>query len=92
MSRINRLCSRETPAQVDSNTQREYEPAEHEHQIIQNQGRGNCYNRRGTVLDNGVKINCIYVSIMDTGKLYTDQTGRFPVVSSKGNKYIMVVY
>ena len=23
-------------------------------------------------------------------KIYTDQTGRFPVISSRGNKYIMV--
>jgi hypothetical protein len=27
-----------------------------------------------------------------TGKIYSDQTGRFPVTSSRGNKYIMVVY
>ena len=26
------------------------------------------------------------------GKIYTDQTGRFQVTSSRGNKYIMVVY
>ena len=25
-------------------------------------------------------------------KMYTDQTGRFPVTSSKGNKYILVAY
>ena len=27
-----------------------------------------------------------------TGKKYTDQTGRFPVTSSKGNKYILAAY
>ena len=27
-----------------------------------------------------------------TGKNYTDQTGRFPVTSSKGSKYVMVAY
>ena len=27
-----------------------------------------------------------------SGKKYTDQTGRFPVTSSKGNKYILVAY
>ena len=27
-----------------------------------------------------------------SGKIYTDQTGRFPVTSSKGNKYILVAY
>ena len=26
------------------------------------------------------------------GKMYTDQTGRFPVIFSKGNKYILVSY
>jgi len=27
-----------------------------------------------------------------TGKIYTDQTGRFPVTSTRGNKYILVAY
>ena len=27
-----------------------------------------------------------------TGKIYTDQTGKFPITSSRGNKYIMVLY
>ena len=27
-----------------------------------------------------------------TGKIYSDQTGRFPLSSSRGNKYIMIVY
>ena len=27
-----------------------------------------------------------------TDKIYSDQTGRFPVTSSKGNKYVMVLY
>ena len=27
-----------------------------------------------------------------TGKIYTDQTGRFPITSSKGDKYILVDY
>jgi hypothetical protein len=31
-------------------------------------------------------------TIEDTGKIYTDQTGRFPVTSSRGNKYILVLY
>ena len=26
------------------------------------------------------------------GKFYTDQTGRFPITSRKGNKYILVAY
>jgi hypothetical protein len=27
-----------------------------------------------------------------TGQIYSDQTGRFPVTSSNGNKYVMIVY
>jgi hypothetical protein len=27
-----------------------------------------------------------------TGQIYSDQTGRFPVTSSKGNQYIMIIY
>ena len=27
-----------------------------------------------------------------SSKIYTDQTGRFPVTSSRGNKYIMIAY
>jgi len=27
-----------------------------------------------------------------TGKIYTDQTGRFPVTSTRGNKYILFMY
>ena len=30
--------------------------------------------------------------IPETGKIHTDQTGRFPVISSRGNKYIMIMY
>jgi hypothetical protein len=26
------------------------------------------------------------------GKIYTDQTGKFPVLSSRGNKYLFVLY
>jgi hypothetical protein len=45
-----------------------------------------------TYLDYGIKTNCIYAATIDAGHIYTDQTGRFPVISSKGNKYIMVLY
>jgi hypothetical protein len=37
--------------------------------------------------DHGIKTQFVYA-----GQIYTDQTGRFPVVSSKGNKYIMILY
>jgi hypothetical protein len=43
-------------------------------------------------LDHGIKNQLVYAATIDAGKIYTDQTGRFPVVSSKGNKYIMILY
>jgi hypothetical protein len=43
-------------------------------------------------LDYGIKTNCIYATTINAGQIYTDQTGRFPMISSKGNKYIIVLY
>jgi hypothetical protein len=43
-------------------------------------------------LDQGIKTQYIYAATIDAGQIYTDQTGRFPVVSIKGNKYIMILY
>jgi hypothetical protein len=40
----------------------------------------------------GVKTQFVYAATIDAGQIYTDQTGRFPVVSRKGNKYIMILY
>jgi hypothetical protein len=37
------------------------------------------------------KLNS-YTATIDAGKIYTDQTCRFSVVSRKGNKYIMILY
>ena len=40
-----------------------------------------------------VRTNLVYTKLVDvTGKIFTDQTGRFPVVSSKGHKYDIVLY
>jgi hypothetical protein len=36
----------------------------------------------------GIKAQFVYAATIDAGKIYTDQIGRFAVVSSKGNKYI----
>jgi hypothetical protein len=41
--------------------------------------------------DHGLKTQYVYAATIDVGQIYTDQTGRFPVISSKGNKYIMVL-
>jgi hypothetical protein len=43
-------------------------------------------------LDHGIKTQFVYAATIDAGQIYTNQTGRFPVVSSKGNKYIMILY
>jgi hypothetical protein len=43
-------------------------------------------------LDHGIKTQFVYAATIDSGQIYTDQTGIFPVVSSKGNKYIMILY
>jgi hypothetical protein len=38
------------------------------------------------------KTHEVFYCVEQTGKTYSDQTGRFPVTSSRGNKYIMVMY
>jgi hypothetical protein len=43
-------------------------------------------------IDHGVKTQFVYAATIDAGQIYTDQTGIFPVVSSKGNTYIMILY
>jgi hypothetical protein len=43
-------------------------------------------------LDHGIKTQFVYAATIDAGQIYTDQTGIFQVVSSKGNKYIMILY
>ena len=40
-----------------------------------------------------VRTNFVYTKVVEvTGQVFTDQTGRFPVTSSKGSQYIMVLY
>jgi hypothetical protein len=36
-------------------------------------------------LDHGINTQFVYAATVDAGQIYTDQTGKFPVVSSKGN-------
>ena len=55
------------------------DPDPEHHQLLQ-----------ATQLEN---TNLVFFKTVDiSGKIYTDQTGRFPVTSSKGNKYILVAY
>jgi hypothetical protein len=40
----------------------------------------------------GEKTHLIYAVVIDQVHIYTDLTGRFPVRSSKGHRYVMAVY
>jgi hypothetical protein len=39
-----------------------------------------------------VKTQFVYAATIDAGQIYTDQTSIFPIVSSKGTIYIMILY
>jgi hypothetical protein len=40
-----------------------------------------------------IQTHLVYAKVISiTGQIYSDQTGRFPVTSSRGNQYIMIVY
>jgi hypothetical protein len=43
-----------------------------------------------TTTNSGTKTHLVYAVLVDQGQLYTDLTGKIPVVSSKGNWYVMV--
>jgi hypothetical protein len=45
-----------------------------------------------TDMDHGIKTRFVFAATIDAGQIYTDQTGEFPVVSIRGNKYIMILY
>jgi hypothetical protein len=45
-----------------------------------------------TPVGTGDKTNLVYAVVIGQCQLYTDLTGRFPVHSSKGNWYIMIIY
>eukprot|EP00804_Cyclotella_cryptica_P020090 CCRYP_014884-RA/>CCRYP_014884-RA protein AED:0.24 eAED:0.24 QI:0/0/0/0.75/0.33/0/4/0/1279 len=46
----------------------------------------------GAQIQPGVKHKDVYLRVFDATKkpMYSDQTGRFPITSARGNKYIMV--
>jgi len=47
-------------------------------------------------LQDGQRTNFVYAAVMDvhspSGQIHGDLTGRFPVQSSRGNKYLLIVY
>ena len=39
------------------------------------------------------KTNMVFMTMVDIqGQLYTDQTGRFPITSNRGNNYVVIFY
>ena len=43
--------------------------------------------------DHGSKTNNIFLKLYNASeKIYSYQTGRFPIISRKGSKYVMIVY
>jgi hypothetical protein len=44
--------------------------------------------------DEGITAHQVFTTVtnIETGKIYTDQTSKFPVLSSRGNKYLFVLY
>ena len=54
----------------------------------QNQNQNNLPQQK-----NSVRTNLVFLKKVDlTGKMYTDQTWRFPITSTKSYKYILVAY
>jgi hypothetical protein len=51
-----------------------------------------CEKEADTYLDDILKTHCVYAATVGARQIYTDQTGRFPVITIKGNTYIMVMY
>jgi hypothetical protein len=43
-------------------------------------------------LDHCIKTQFVFAVTVDADQIYTDQTGKLPVVSSKSNKYFMILY
>ena len=48
-------------------------------------------------LEDKIKMNVVYCTTVDPnttkeGKIYSDLCGRFPTTSSRGNKYIYIMY
>jgi hypothetical protein len=49
-------------------------------------------DERVTYAGLGSKTNLVYAVVIDQGQLYTDLTGIFPLISIKGNLYVMICY
>jgi hypothetical protein len=78
-----------TPATavVNMNQRRQYIPSTSKSKIT-----SDLENETVTPAGLGTKTHLVYDVVIDQGQLFTDLTGRFPVISSKGNWYVMVCY
>jgi hypothetical protein len=89
MARVNIICCRKYLSKSTATTK------EHLNQQRQNerttQKSINPSNQESDI-DHGIKTQFVYAATIDAGQIYTDQTGRLPVISSKGKKYIMILY
>jgi hypothetical protein len=92
MVRTNGISSRETFIQVNSNSKRTHESANNACKVYTNKKEEYCKNEAEKSLDSGLKAHYVYAATVDAGQIYTDQIGYFPVVSSRGNKCIMILY
>ena len=46
-----------------------------------------------TIMETGnAETHLVFATVVDTGKVYSDQTGHFTVTSSKGVKYVSILY
>jgi hypothetical protein len=60
--------------------------------LTQTKKESECSMESESNLYDGIKTHCIYAAVVGARKNYTDQTGRFPVFSSRGNVSITVLY
>ena len=49
-------------------------------------------NTNVMTISENICANEVTIKVLDVGNIYTNQTGRFPVTSSRGYKYILVAF
>jgi hypothetical protein len=61
-------------------------------QNIRSNSKASTEKQQSPDTDLGTKTHLVYAVVLDQGQLYTDLTGKFPVLSSKGNSYVISCY
>jgi hypothetical protein len=89
MSGVNRTCCGKTKSKSTATTKGHLNQQRKNARTTQIKTK-NAGNEESDI-DHGIKTQFVYAATRDAGQIYTDQTGRFPVVSSKGNRYIMIL-